>query len=379
VPEEATADAARGARATARELTRHVLLPFALQRALLVLVGIALRSFLPDDRGFHTGLPRIVDMWVRWDAVHYMTVASEGYGGHADAFFPLYPAIAAAVGLVMPLPVAGLLVANVAALATLSLLYLSLVEREPEVAVRAVVVALLFPTSFFLSAPYAESTYLACAIGAFLAADRGRLKLAALCVLLACLSRPHGLLALSLPFALAWLVHSRQPRELPWFTLAAPVALLVLVLIHLRASGDPLGFLHGKTVQGMRVFWSAPRPSPPLTAVLLDEGIGPNLVRRLLNWSSLALVGAACVHLLRRRELAHAALCVLTLALPLYFHKSVFDAASMGRYALSCFPVFIVLARWTRRPGPAAMATDWGFAMLQVVFFSLFTAWVWAE
>jgi hypothetical protein len=101
-------------------------------------------------------------------------------------------------------------------------------------------------------------------------------------------------------------------------------------------------------------------------------------MRRLLNWSALLLVVASSVHYLRRKELDLALLTLLSVAVPLYFQRTLLDAASMARYALCGFPIFIALARWAP-DGTRARALDSGFQMLQVVLAVMFAAFEWAE
>jgi len=366
-----------------RELASHVILPYVAHRVLLTAVVLFAIQFVPQNRGFHVE-PYVpfVDVWFRWDSVQYLIVAHGGYGAteYADpnSFFPAYPALIAALDLILPLPIAALLASNLAALTALGLLYVWAKRMDDEgIARSAVVLAILFPTSYYLTAVYAISTYLAFAIGAVVAARRGRRWLAAGLVMGACLARPQGFVCLTLPFAIGWLVRSRRRADLPWWILGSIPALGALMAVHQLFEGDPLGFLGSRGVQNMPLFWEHQRETPPFWAVMWDEGLSQNLMKRLLNWSAIGLGLAAAVHLLREKEVALALLSVLTLALPLVFFGQLFDLASMARYTLGAFPVFLVLARWLRgrRDGPV----HWGFAMAQVLLFTLFASWYWVE
>lgn len=364
----------------ASPFSRDVLVPFLAMRGALLLAGMAATAFFPARQGFHADAIGMVDALVRWDAVHYLNVAELGYGHGSDAFFPAYPTLTRLVGLVLPLAYAGVLVANVAQLVALGLLR-RLVEADhgADVARRSVFMALIFPTSFFLSAAYAESTYLAFLLGAFVAFREQRLALASLAVWLACLARPQGFLCATLPFVFAWLAGPRTLRTFPWFTASSVLALVQLLLLHRTATGDPLGFLHAETVQSLRIFWGGSRPEPPpMMRVLLAEGFGPNLVRRIANAASLVLVATASIVEARRRRWDLASVGVLSVAMPLYFQHSLFDAASMGRYALLAFPIFALLGRIPETSFPRRLL-DLAFPMLQLVFFLAFTSWMWAE
>jgi len=360
------------------EVVRAVLLPFFLHRALLVGAATFLSQFIPQSHLFHTGSIRLFDMWFRWDAIHYLRIAAYGYGEGSESFFPLYPLLSALVGQVVGLHIGALLISNLLALCALYLLHGWVRERYgAAVAARAVIVYLLFPTSFFLSAPYAESTYLACCVGVFCSAQR-RPALAFMLVFAACLARPQGFVCTTIPFGLAWLIQSRRIGAFPWFTLACFPALLALLAVHRGYTGDPWGFLHAEGVQNLRAFWDGQAPAPAWWEVLWDDGMGQNLMRRLLNWSALGFAAVGSAWLIRERAAEEVSVVVLTFALPLFLQGGLFDAASMARYAILAFPLLVLLARWTTGNN-AARYVDWGLGMLQVVLFSLFTSSLWAE
>lgn len=372
-----------------RAIGRHevigaVLWPFVVQRTLLVGLVFAATRLIPVQPGVQP-LPRVplIDPWVRWDSAYYLIVAMEGYGPNpwvqVDAFFPAYPWMVRVASWLLPVPVAAFVVANLCALAAMIALYY-LVSRLEDQACgrRSVWVALLFPSSFFLTAAYGESTYLAALIGCVLSWHHRRQDLAAACAMVATLARPIGGLCVFVPFVVGWFWRGRQRRQTPWFVLGVPVGAGLLLFTHHLASGDPLAFLHTRDVAALGGPLSYYRSPESWWAILLDEGAGASLVRRLLNWSAIALVGTVCVHLLKRKEIELALIAGLTVALPLAFQRTLFDAFGMARYALVAFPVFLVLARWAPR-GLGARSLGAGFAMLQVILAVVFASWRWGE
>lgn len=362
----------------ARPIVRDVVLPFFVVRIALLAVGVAASRVFPRRPGLVAYADPFVDALVRWDAEYYLGLAQDGYGNRADAFFPAYPALVRVVGLVMPLPYAAVLVAQGMALLAYALLH-RYVRREhgEALARRSVEVALLFPTAFFLGAAYAESTYLALLLGAFVAWREARPSLALWCVFFACLARPQGFLCATVPFVLGWAVESRRRATFPFFVVASGAALALLLALHVHASGDPLGFLHARSVQSLGVF-RGDVPPPPVLSVLRDEGFSANLVRRLLNLWALALVTVTVIVAVRRRRADEAAVVALTVALPLGFQHTVFDAASMARYAALAFPVYPLIASFSM-DGERRRAVDTGFTMAQVVLFAAFAGWYWVE
>lgn len=138
-------------------------------------------------------------MWLRADALWYLKVAADGYGDGAGtfAFLPAFPML---IRLMMPLfggneLYAALFVANVACALGFVCCYALFGRLGGDSAARAGVVALaVFPTSFFLVAPYAEPVLLAAGAAALLTALNGRESPAALFGAVAVLSRPFGVL-----------------------------------------------------------------------------------------------------------------------------------------------------------------------------------------
>ncbi len=124
----------------------------------------------------HQAFDEFPGTWRRWDACFYIEIANHGYIPNSDTagFFPLYPLLIATVqrvtGITMEL--AGILVSNFSFLGSTLILYklARLVKDDHGFALRSVLAMLVFPTSFFYFAIYAESLYLLFALlGVYLA------------------------------------------------------------------------------------------------------------------------------------------------------------------------------------------------------------------
>src|SRR4051812_47826642 len=154
------------------------------------------------------GTYAFVNMLSRWDAGWYYGIATAGYqfvpGQQSNlAFFPAYPLLIRAAHSLIASPEAvwwflsGILVSNVALFVALIYLYLlTRLEFDEEAARRAVIYLLLFPTTLFLSAVYADSLLIALTIGSFFHARRGQWWLAGILAVGATLTRPPGILIL---------------------------------------------------------------------------------------------------------------------------------------------------------------------------------------
>ncbi len=159
----------------------------------------------------------LAGVWQRWDACWYAKIATYGYeaGTNSVTFFPLLPALMAVGGRVLgSVTVAGLVVAFVATVVGLAVVYrLVALDLGRSVAARSILYLLVFPSGFFLLAPFSEALFLATAAGALYGARAGRWGLALCAGLLAGFARTPGVL-LALP--LAW-----EAARASWAWLAA--------------------------------------------------------------------------------------------------------------------------------------------------------------
>jgi hypothetical protein len=226
-----------------RDGWREALWAFVGAHLLLAVIGVIGGGMLalapgqpPTDAGFPN--PQLSPGWhmavtslQRQDAQWFLRLATTGYapGDHSAAFFPVYPLAIRVADLVPgigPLG-AGLLVANAAAFGALLLLHaLTRLELGDAAARRAVLFTALFPTAFFLYAPYTESSFLLASIATFWFARRDRWGWAAVAGATAAAMRSVGIL-LILALWIEAIAQSRRDGRalLPRLTAAAAVAI----------------------------------------------------------------------------------------------------------------------------------------------------------
>jgi Dolichyl-phosphate-mannose-protein mannosyltransferase len=357
----------------ARNVVTTDLLPVALpaflvSRALLLITGLWSVHNLPlkpGDGTWQDWQPPIPPLWVeifsRWDSRWFYYVALQGYtykpGEQSNLVFPpLLPALMRAGAFLQgrtdkeTLLLAGVVAANVALLAALVCLSM-LVRRlwDRPLAARAVVCLAAFPTSFFLSAAYSDSLFLACAIAAFVCALDGRWWAVGVLGGLAALSRTYGVLVL-VPLGYEYLAQHRfrVRRDVAWLALI-PVAFAVWLGAMMYVARDILVLPHVEQTWTREVM----PPWRTFQVFLSVEMSQTNFKHAPIDfWFTIAaLAMVAGSWLLRRTSLA---LYATLMVLPMVMTGLL---VSNPRYTTLLFPGFIVLARLLRwRPLLAAYA-----------------------
>jgi hypothetical protein len=365
----------------------------------------------------------IVGPFARWDSVWYLTIAQHGYGGQLAraAFFPLYPMlIHAGAWIVGSDLISGILISLVSFAIALALLYrLTYMEFGQEVAQVAVTLVAFAPFSFYFSAVYTESLFLALTLGAVYCARTDRWAFAAILAMFAAAARNSGVLLLIL-LALMFLYGPRgasaplsnwalehnprrwlEPRSwLPTYKLTRSAAWLLVIPIGLIAfmgylwhtTGSPFTTFNVETLwnhefvgpftgtwDGIVAAWDGFRQ--------LQHGLGPPVYFTLEGGNSLSNAGInitwfvfvvlgviGVIGAFRRLPFAYAVFALLSLLVPLSSPVVPAPFSSMPRYEMVVFPLFIWGAYYLVKKkmvgiGIGAMAMMLGF------FTMLFTTW----
>ncbi len=348
---------------------------FIVTRLVLVAIGLVAREIIPgpvvhpQPLGLGKRYSRFpfLDMWGQWDTSWYLSIAVHGYrpgplfGPFANyAFFPLFPLLARWVG--WPLGsafVGGLIVSNLAFLASCVLLYrLVTLDHDDETGRRAVKYLFVAPTAFLFSAMLTESLFLALVLGCFYCARRGRWWLVAALGFLVALTRVPGILV-ALP--LAWLylrqtefsIHRVRPDVLALASF--PLGLACVMWFNHHLTGDWLAFVHIQATA-----WGH-RTENPLS-VLARIITSPDVHARFAGLFALVVLLLILVFI-KKLGVAYGVYSLSSILLPLTSGGEFWGALS--RYAVVIFPLYIVFAQLTaRRPGIDQTITV-GLALMQ--------------
>lgn len=322
--------------------------------------------------------------WLRWDTVWYLKMAANGYAptDGSAAFFPLYPLAT----LLLSLPLGGarlaaaLLISNAAALAAFILLY-EICQKNfgEQIARRTLLYWVAFPMAFFLVAGYTESLFVLWALLAFRSAQGGRWGWAGIWTGLAALTRLPGIV-LFLPLWLVWFTEWRKQRARPaqFMRLLAPgIALASLFWLYLAFQfGDPAVWL--KSMSSWRVP-GYPGQGVVLVIQALLAGETFAIANNVIDLAATLFFLGMVVWAWRDLPLLFSSYAAAILALPLLSVQTVVPnlyLASMPRYGMVLFPIFIVLARHVPARWMRVILIPWILAQAFLSAFFFKGVWV---
>lgn len=346
----------------------------------------------------------------RFDALWYLAIARDGYPSgtatvpHAAAFFPGMPL---AVGLLGRLAGgAYLAAANVIALAA-TVVALAGLHRlaeasgcDGDTARRATLLLAVFPTSFFLVAPYSEALFLAASVWALIAARRRRWWLAVAAGVVAGLTRNVGVL-LVVPLAVeVWAARrgdtDAERAEAGRAEATGPgtgartgpagpaaAALLAVASAPLGAAlylaygwvtwGSPAAPLRSQAGWQREFTW----PWDTLADAVRFGTASPGQFATGYHTLDLLVVLpvlVAALWLVRRGPRSLAAYTVLHVVVWLLYPFPSRPLMSVPRFALAAVPVFLAFAAWTRGRGAETAWLAVSSALLGL-HLALFVGW----
>jgi len=348
------------------------LLVFLISRLAVIGAVVIGDLMLTADPGHWDPTPgnHFLSLWARWDSQWYDWIVKEGYwlrpGQRSNvAFFPMYPLL---IRTIMPVVgnsavLAGVLISNVAFFSSLIFLYrLTILEfKDHLVARRTVIYLAIFPTAFFFSMMYSESLFLLFTVAAFYFARKHLWAWAALMGLLASATRVIGVLTWGFVMW-EWLrihgwtietIHHRSTWRNLWIGLRSDwhqvliIAVIPLGLFSYMAFlqmnfKDPLAFL---TVQSA---WGRVNVGPLAVVAddlkdILTEGVSQGTIARLLNLTTMVAFSGASVIVWRKLGAGYAIYALLAILIP-----TTSASQSLIRYAIVCFPVFMIAGQYGR-------------------------------
>jgi hypothetical protein len=210
--------------------------------------------------------------WVNFDGEHYLSIALRGYQDLTYFYFPLYPLIVRYFtnflgGDHTKLVLTGLLLSNLSIfIALIGFWKLILLDYKRKVAVVAIILLLLFPTSFYFGSFYTESLFFALTVWSFYFARKKRWILAGMLGAFSTATRIVGLALLPALMVEAWLHFAKATRGKEIWEIGvirknwkkvvgiclAPMGIIAYMWFLKVETGDPLEFFHSVFIFGQQ-------------------------------------------------------------------------------------------------------------------------------
>ncbi len=346
-----------------------------LVKALVVTVTLIAFGVKPDP------LTVLGQQWDQWDASHYLYLAQHGYSATGDArnliaFFPLYPAVIAAIAAFgLPARLAALLISNVAGVVAAIILYeIARRDRDDRTAFRAAALFTVFPTSYFLLVGYTEALFCALAFGAVLLARRQRWLASGLLGGLAAATRLTGLALV--PFLVIEIIATRRMVRSAWQAILPPLLVVGGFVTYLATNwivlGDPLAWI---TVQREHWYHHLSAPWVGFAAALRSAATRVPWERLTVGAGEaaggIAAYATAALSWLRLRP-SDAAYATVATAMVTFLPFWL----SIPRYLLAMYPLFLLAGRIANRWVYLALA---GCSFIALLGFALaFSRGYWA-
>ena len=300
----------------------------------------------------------LLAIWNRWDTTHYLDIAEIGYTSSTIGerhllivFFPFYPFLIRLFNLIFnDYMLSALIVSNLSyALAAFYLYKLALLDYPEETALRAVFYFSIFPTAYFLHAGYTESLFSALTIASFYYGRKERWWLAGLVGMLASATRITGIILL--PALILEYLSQKDfqlksiKKDIIWLIII-PIGFVSYLIINQITFENPLKFL-----EFQKGHWSKTLAFPWVGISGTWKAISgrPTAYKILVGWAEfifgvLGYVLTLWAFFIRLRPSYIFFMIATWLTL-----TSTSYLLSTPRYALSVFPVFIVLSLLGKR------------------------------
>ena len=368
------------------QTVRDVLVIFAFTRISIIAVAELAAAMIGQRAGEHVAESTnpLLAVWGRWDAVHYLDIAKNGYYGTDMAFFPLYPLLIRFVGTFVGNDLlAGMIVSNVAFFFGLLFCY-KLVEHlfDRAVAHRTVFYISIFPTAVFFSTVYTESLFFALTVASFYYIREHKWVAAGILGGLAALTRVEGVL-LFVPYlievfttsgGISWQRRLADRSERVRILLGGaliPLALATYMTWLWVLRGDPLYFSHVQSHWNRHLAWpyeSVWHALHTMATAKVASTVSGQVIE-LVFTALMIVIFVAGFRYLRPSLWAYMALSILV-------PMSTSSLMSMPRFALVLFPMFIILALWGKRPWVNNAIVALSLPLLGL-FTVLFADWYW--
>lgn len=343
--------------------------------------------------GTNLELSALPQLWVRWDAPHYIHLAELGYGGYIEdgkplflVFFPLYVWLTRGASWVIPdTAAAGMLVSSLCfAWGSVYLYRLTSEEYGEKTARRTLLLLWAFPFSFFFGGIMTESLFLLTTTAGLYHIRRHQWGRAAVWGILAAMTRMQGVLLVGAACAEIYcqvkpLAKRGKERKAAFWEigkrlplLAAPIlGSLVYFGLNAYITGDPFAFTKMQEHWSQGFMWF-----PKVLAYLAKNAFTwPNVVTRWEMWIPELLLFPIFALLLWKSWKKHRSMFTLYAFVYFILNYCLSWLLSAGRYLSCAVPCFIFAADELEEKPRLTAALIVVMAALQCAFCYRYFCW----
>lgn len=336
---------------------KYIFILFISTRVALTLIGLFSRLTLERQYGKQYIWSKYLwlDIWGVWDTFWYMDIATNGYSLPGSnpldqdqanyAFFPLYPLLMKVLGeiFVGQHYLAGVILSNVSLIVACIFLYklLRLDLNSQKISFNTIKYLFLSPTAFIFSGVFTESLYLALIILCFYFAKKKNWLLVGIAGCFLSLTRALGVFII-FPMLYEYFKEVnfdfKKTKADLFFLLLIPLGLILFAIYNYHLTGDFLAFTHIQST------WNRNLVNP--LKVLrngLYQGLFKSDMRDLLE-SSFAIVSLILLLISSKKiNFSYWIFWLYSILIPL-----LTGLESLPRYILPIFPLYILLAQFSR-------------------------------
>lgn len=296
-----------------------------------------------------------LEVWQRWDVLHYQAIAERGYTAFDTALFtpPLYPVLMRFVSIFLNgnTLLSGLIISILfCAMSFVAFQQMAQFElKDEKLARQSIIYFVLFPTSFFLFAPYTESLFMLGSILCLLSLQKKNWLVAGLSGMLAAASRLTGAVLLVPVFWFAWedwkQNHNWKVWLSPLLVLIAASSFPVYTWLGLGKSilapfeAQSQRFHGGFTFPGLNILKA-------MQQVFIGNYMSVNLSDIIFTLVFIWLGILVWKQLPRIYGIYYLSFMILYLTRI----AETYPLLSMTRYVLALFPAFLILPRYGQNP-----------------------------
>ena len=296
-----------------------------------------------------------LDVWQRWDVLHYQAIAERGYSAFETSLFvpPLYPFLMRVSSAILGgnTLVGGMVVSFFfCATALIAFYHLAQFELKDEVlARRAVIYLIIFPTGFFLFAPYTESIFMSGSVLCLFNLRNDRWLAAGLWGALAASARLTGAIIFLPVIWSAWQSWKIDKQWSVWF---APM------MVALSASAFPFyawlgmgrSLLAPFEAQSQRFHGGFALPGINIIKAL-EQVVAWNFpITNILDVFFILLFLWSGLIVWKKLPKVYGIYYIGFMALYLTRIADIYPLLSMARYVLALFPAFLIMSQYGENP-----------------------------